>query len=246
MELTASIARSAVFAPLADRGRAEVVTARLEEAIVLGILQPGERLPSEARLAERLGVATVTVREALADLRDRSLLTTQRGRGGGSFVTVDEAARAAAVAERIRALSAADAADLGTYFLAIVGTSARIAAEDASPSDLESLSLDLARASFGNEFSARRSLGGFHVAVVALSRSTRLVREQVRLQHADGPMLWASLQDPGEREAAAAAAQRLVDAIAAGDGDLAYREAETAVARAVRWLLAERRRLEAR
>ena len=80
------VARSHVFASLGDLGRAEAVTARLTDAISMGLLADGEQLPSEAELAAQFGVATVTVREALVALRQQGLVATRRGRGGGSFV----------------------------------------------------------------------------------------------------------------------------------------------------------------
>ena len=243
MEQPATLARSAVFAPIDEVGRAEAVTARLEEAIVLGMLHPGERLPAEARLAERFGVSPATVREALADLRDRSLVTTQRGRRGGSFVTLDEADRLEAVERRIRALSSAELADLGVHAVAIEGTAATLAAEEASPFEADALARDLASIDFGDELAARRGVGGFHLQVVALSRSVRLAREQVRFQHADGPLLWASLHDAEERVAARAGGERLVAAIRDGDGARARAEVEAACDRAVRWLLEAKRRL---
>ncbi|MFI5429404.1 winged helix-turn-helix domain-containing protein [Aeromicrobium sp. UC242_57] len=79
-------ARSAIFAPIGDEGRAVRVENRLAEAIRSGVLADGERLPSEPELASMLGVATVTAREALVALRAQGLVTTTRGRGGGSFV----------------------------------------------------------------------------------------------------------------------------------------------------------------
>src|SRR5437016_4283084 len=79
-------ARSAVFAPLEQTGRAEAVTRRLVDAITLGLLSDAEQLPSESELAGRFGVSTVTVREALVALRQLGLVETRRGRGGGSFV----------------------------------------------------------------------------------------------------------------------------------------------------------------
>src|SRR4051794_41557225 len=78
-------ARSAMFAPLGQVGRAEAVAARLVDAITLGLLADAERLPSEADLAAQFGVSTVTVREALVALRQRGLVQTRRGRGGGRF-----------------------------------------------------------------------------------------------------------------------------------------------------------------
>ena len=56
-------AREAIFAQLVESGRAEQVAQRLTDAIILGVLTPGERLPSESELAKRFGVALITVRE---------------------------------------------------------------------------------------------------------------------------------------------------------------------------------------
>lgn len=80
-------ARTAVFAPINNLGRAVRVEQRLANAIWSGLLRDGEKLPSESELAAMLGVATVTAREALISLRAQGLVTTVRGRGGGSFVT---------------------------------------------------------------------------------------------------------------------------------------------------------------
>ena len=87
MRLLSGDARRAVFAPLDDgAARPEAVVRRLGSAIGLGILVDGEQLPSEAQLAAALNVSTVTLREALSDLRARGLVATRRGRGGGKTV----------------------------------------------------------------------------------------------------------------------------------------------------------------
>src|SRR3954469_5986810 len=80
-------AREAIFAQLAEAGRSEQVAQRLTDAIILGVLAAGERLPSEPELARRFGVALITVREGLGILRASGLVVTRRGREGGSFVT---------------------------------------------------------------------------------------------------------------------------------------------------------------
>ncbi|SMY06213.1 FadR/GntR family transcriptional regulator [Flavimaricola marinus] len=57
------------------------VIRQIEGLILRGILQPGERLPSERELSERLGVSRPSLREALADLQERGLLTSKAGAG---------------------------------------------------------------------------------------------------------------------------------------------------------------------
>ena len=47
---------------------AQSVMRQIELLILRGILRPGERLPSERDLSERLGVSRPSLREAVADL----------------------------------------------------------------------------------------------------------------------------------------------------------------------------------
>jgi DNA-binding GntR family transcriptional regulator len=53
----------------------------LEAEIESGALPPDTRLPSEAELAEQYGVARITVRSAIAMLRDAGKVVTVHGRG---------------------------------------------------------------------------------------------------------------------------------------------------------------------
>ncbi|WP_347310892.1 FCD domain-containing protein [Defluviimonas sp. SAOS-178_SWC] len=57
------------------------VVRQIERLILQGVLRPGERLPSERELAERLGVSRPSLREAVADLQTAGLLTTRAGAG---------------------------------------------------------------------------------------------------------------------------------------------------------------------
>ena len=57
------------------------VVRQIEQLILRGVLRPGERLPSERDLAERLGVSRPSLRDAIAQLQDQGLLSTRAGAG---------------------------------------------------------------------------------------------------------------------------------------------------------------------
>ena len=57
------------------------VVRQIEQLILRGILRPGERLPSERDLADKLGVSRPSLRDAIADLAERGLLLSRAGSG---------------------------------------------------------------------------------------------------------------------------------------------------------------------
>ncbi len=57
------------------------VVRQIELLILRGILRPGERLPSERELAERMGVSRPSLRDAIAELQEQGLLTAKAGSG---------------------------------------------------------------------------------------------------------------------------------------------------------------------
>ncbi len=59
----------------------ESVAHQIELLILRGILRPGERLPAERELSDRLGVSRPSLREAVADLQARGLLSSRPGAG---------------------------------------------------------------------------------------------------------------------------------------------------------------------
>ena len=63
----------------------ELVCQEIERLVLEGSLSPGERLPPERQLAERLGVSRPSLREAFRTLNSRGILESQRY--GGTFVT---------------------------------------------------------------------------------------------------------------------------------------------------------------
>lgn len=57
------------------------VVRQIEQLILRGILRPGERLPSERDLADKMGVSRPSLRDAIADLSERGLLVSRAGSG---------------------------------------------------------------------------------------------------------------------------------------------------------------------
>jgi GntR family transcriptional repressor for pyruvate dehydrogenase complex len=78
--------QSSIFAPVRSQTAFEETLERLGNAIRLGLLPPGTRLPPERDLCEQLGIARSTLRQALSALVQSDHLVAVRGRGGGTFV----------------------------------------------------------------------------------------------------------------------------------------------------------------
>jgi DNA-binding FadR family transcriptional regulator len=80
------LAEETFFRPVRPGNAFEDTVQRLLQTIRLGVVAPGESLPSERDLAVRLGVSRDTVREALRSLGDAGYVVARRGRYGGTFV----------------------------------------------------------------------------------------------------------------------------------------------------------------
>lgn len=64
-----------------DRPPYRQIAAALRAAIAAGQLVAGDRLPSESELVERYGVARMTARQAIQELRTEGLVVSEHGRG---------------------------------------------------------------------------------------------------------------------------------------------------------------------
>ncbi|GAA4083412.1 MULTISPECIES: FadR/GntR family transcriptional regulator [Actinomadura] len=234
-----AITRLAVFTPLDSLGRAELITRRLADAICLGLLADGEQLPSEADLADQLGVAIATVREALGELRRQGLIVTRRGRGGGSFVRGPSPRETATHRrERLRELSVEDLRDLGDHYASLAAGAALLAADRASPEDVRRLT-DAAEAFAAAEDPDRRHRtdGRFHVEVAAAAHSARLTRAEIAMQTEIGPLLWLPGADAAVGGRMAEQHHRIAGAIGAGEGEHAARLAREHVTEAIERLI---------
>lgn len=69
------------FEPIHQEKLSKGVVRQIEGLILRGILRPGERLPSERELSDRMNVSRPSLREALSDLQERGLLVSKAGAG---------------------------------------------------------------------------------------------------------------------------------------------------------------------
>ncbi|UWQ22278.1 FadR/GntR family transcriptional regulator [Jannaschia sp. W003] len=69
------------FQKVTSEKLAQAVVRQIETMVLHGILRPGDRLPPERELSERLGVSRPSLREAVAELAARGLLESRAGAG---------------------------------------------------------------------------------------------------------------------------------------------------------------------
>jgi DNA-binding FadR family transcriptional regulator len=179
-----ALAREVVFSPLADGALVEQTVRRLGEAIGLGVLEVGERLPPETELAARLAIAPMTLREALRILREAGYLETRRGRGGGTFVRRSLPQPPAREARRhLARLTVEELADLMDYRVAVSGSAVALAAERRTDEDLGALGVLVERMAALETFQPYRRLDHrFHIAIASAARSARLVAAETAIQ----------------------------------------------------------------
>lgn len=178
------LAREVVFSPVADGAVVEQTVRRLGEAIGLGLIEVGERLPPEAELATRLAIAPMTLREALRILREAGYLETRRGRDGGTFVRRALPQQPAREARRnLARLTVEELSDLMDYRVAVSGAAVELAAERRSDADLAVLEGLVEQMAELDAFTPYRRLDHrFHITVASAARSPRLVAAETAIQ----------------------------------------------------------------
>lgn len=160
-----------LLAPLQTPPAYAAVVDRVRRAIALGIVLPGDRLPSERTLAEQLGVSRVTVREALRVLQGEGLLVTRRGSGG---TVVSTAARTSGpISEHYKA----EVAEVFEFRVAVESMAARLAARHSTPADIDTLlECQAALVASTNVDTFRRADSEFHLTVARMSSNAMLER----------------------------------------------------------------------
>ncbi|MFC4913079.1 FadR/GntR family transcriptional regulator [Actinomadura gamaensis] len=119
----------AVFRPVRAGNAFEETVERLLQAIKLGVVDRGERLPPERELAPLLGVSRVTLREAIRVLAQEGYVESRRGRAGGTFVTYRRPRpKTTDLRRALAAMGGDDLHDTLTFRLAVETGAAQLAA----------------------------------------------------------------------------------------------------------------------
>lgn len=149
------------------------VAGHLRRLIHSGELSAGDRLPPERELAGSLGVARVSVREAIKTLQESGYLTVRHGGQGGTFVAALDVPYAQWLEQMRERAGELDA--ILDLRVAVEGHAAYLAALHRTKSDVEILRRALdALAGSQSRGSFRLADSQFHVGVAAAARSPRL------------------------------------------------------------------------
>ena len=165
-------ADQALFRPIRGGNAFEETVERLLQALRLGVVAPGGRLPPGRQLAARLRVSRATLREALATLQAAGYLESRRGRYGGTFVAASPPAE-----ERPTGVSrqAADLDDVLQFRLVLEAGAAEAAAARAlSRAERQHLVDRLAQCTGAPLADYRRLDSRLHLAVAEVAGSPSL------------------------------------------------------------------------
>jgi len=184
-----------------------------------GELSPGDRLPPERALADQLGVARVSLRDALAQLQHEGYLAARRGAHGGTFVTGLAEPRRRWL--RRMQENPGDLEDIIDYRTAIEAHAARLAARRRNHADLPAIEQAVRwrpGADGGPSFRATDS--SFHRAIAAAARSPRL---EAAIDEARGLLFLPAdaLAYPPGTDRSLGDHQGIAAAVRDGDGDRA-------------------------
>ncbi len=215
-------AGEALFRPVRTGNAFEETVERLLQAIRLGVVGAGERLPSERELAERLGVSRVTLREAIRALSDAGYVESRRGRYGGTFVNESLPSPAErSPSGKVDVVSLEDA--LSLRYVLETGAAEMAAARSLSPADRQHLTGTLAEAAGADLDDYRRKDSRLHLAIAEVTASGSLTTAMADARTRVNQLLDRIPLLPPNLEHSNAQHEAIVDAILAGDAPAARR-----------------------
>jgi GntR family transcriptional repressor for pyruvate dehydrogenase complex len=218
---------AAVVGAVRSRHAFEDCVERLATAIRLGVYPQGSTLPPERELALAMGVSRATLREAIAGLRAAGMVTTTRGRNGGTVVASPPATPGAGGAGSL-AGRREELMDALVFRRVVEPGACQVAAsrrlEDAEGDLLATSLAAVTRATDPAEH--RQADSRLHLLLATLTRSPRLVEAVTSVQAGLHDMLIAIPVLRVNIEHSDAQHGAIVAAVLDGDGPRARREME--------------------
>lgn len=176
----------------------EIVFESMREAILSGILEPGERL-MEIQLAEEMGVSRTPVREAIRKLELENFVVMIPRKGA-----------------YVAGVSSKDVADVFEIRSALEGLAAGLAAERITEDELEQMERALLYRSSDGESNLElyvKSDTDFHALVYKASRNERLIQILANLREQIQRFRSTSLAVPGRNKLALEEHRMIVEAL---------------------------------
>jgi GntR family transcriptional regulator, transcriptional repressor for pyruvate dehydrogenase complex len=208
-------------------GLSRQVAEAIRAAILDGRLQVADRLPSEEELARRFGVSRPTVREALKVLAAQNLIWSRRGPTGGNFVSQpDPGGVSRAITDAATLLVAVGVFNVDEMVNARLETESlccRMAASNHSAADIAAMQLEIdlqLQVGLSDEDFCGSDVR-FHRALVGATANAPLRLMMYTVIESFIPITNMLIYPNRERSRASATHQKILDAIAARDGETA-------------------------
>jgi GntR family transcriptional repressor for pyruvate dehydrogenase complex len=223
--------------PIEQSTVTELVAKRLVALLSNGILRPGDKLPPERELAQRLHVGRTTVREALKLLTLSGLLEAKRG--DGTYVRQEFTDFLSRQIEWPVLLSVHEVDMIVEVREGLEPKAARLAADRATPEEIERLGVFRQLLAIeGRDIRRETDLDlEFHHAIAAAAHNELLSRLMLSLHNILREYIALSNQMTDRLETTVAEHQAIYDAIAAKDPDAAGRAMIDHLAISKTWIL---------
>lgn len=206
-----------------QRTAAESISERILAAVAVGVLQPGEQLPTERELSEMLRVSRTTIRQALARLAALGIIESRRGRSGGTFVA-DRGAVDAGTTQRILEPIRLEMQSLHDYRALVQELIARTAAARHNAAHDTAITRALAAYTAADSVAASRLADrGLHDAIAAAAGNEHLAKLGRDLASLVNLGFSSEPYSERLRETARQQHQAIVEAVLAGDRERAGR-----------------------
>jgi GntR family transcriptional repressor for pyruvate dehydrogenase complex len=155
---------------------AQTIVKRVRDAVLLGELPVGTRLPPERELIEQFGYSRAVVREALRLLEAEGLVKLQSGRNGGAVVHQPSTDRFVESVSTLLRMQNATWDEVHEVLKHLEPLAAELAAKRATPADIEAMqnTIDAMRAHADDPQISRVEGNKFHILMAEATHNRML------------------------------------------------------------------------